>query len=58
MLYVTTRTKQDTFTAARALSEDRAPDGGFYVPMRLPRLDRREIKKLGERLFRKMWLTC
>lgn len=51
MLYVTTRTKQDTFTAARALSEDRAPDGGFYVPMRLPRLDRREIKKLGEKTF-------
>lgn len=35
MLYVTTRTDRDTYTAFRALREDRAPDGGFFVPMNL-----------------------
>ena len=51
MLYLTTRTKNDTYTAARALSEDRSPDGGFYVPLRLPQFDKREIKELGKRSF-------
>ena len=51
MLYVSTRSKQDTYTAARALSEDRAPDGGFFVPLKLPRLDKREIRQLGEKNF-------
>lgn len=34
MLYVTTRNDRDTFTAQKALMEDRAVDGGFYVPFR------------------------
>lgn len=33
MLYATTRSDHDTFTAQRALKEGCAPDGGFYVPM-------------------------
>ena len=32
MLYETTRSKVATYTAQRALKEERAPDGGFYVP--------------------------
>lgn len=36
MLYVTTRSNQEIYTAQRALAEDRAPDGGFYVPFRAP----------------------
>ena len=51
MLYLTTRRKNDTHTAAVALSNDRGPDGGFYVPLKLPRLDQRQIRKLGENSF-------
>lgn len=51
MLYLTTRTQLDTYTAARVLSEDRSPDGGFYVPRALPHLDKRDIRKLGEQSF-------
>ena len=51
MLYLTTRSKQNTYTAARALTEDRGPDGGFYVPLQLPRLDDSEIKSLGANSF-------
>lgn len=47
MLYVTTRVKQDTFTAAHALNEDRGPEGGFFVPMRLPEFSEAEIKAMG-----------
>ena len=36
MLYATTRSKVATYTAQRALGEERAPDGGFYVPTRYP----------------------
>ena len=51
MLYVTTRTKNDTYTAAHALSEDRAPDGGFYVPLQLPKFDQSELAQLGKKSF-------
>ncbi|MDO5399769.1 MAG: hypothetical protein Q4F17_02150 [Eubacteriales bacterium] len=39
MLYVTTRTDCETFTAQRALSENRGPDGGLYLPFQRPVLD-------------------
>ena len=51
MLYVTTRIKQDAFTANRALSESRGPEGGFFLPMRLPRLNESQIMALGEKSF-------
>ena len=51
MLYVTTRTKNDTFTAARALAEDRSSDGGLFVPLRLPQFDPAQIRQLGEQSF-------
>lgn len=51
MLYQTTRTKNDTYTAARALSEDRSPDGGFFVPLKLPQFDKQQIRHLGEKSF-------
>ena len=51
MLYVTTRSNKETYTSARALSEDRAPDGGFFVPMRLPLFDNRKIQELGKKNF-------
>lgn len=40
MLYATTRSKVATYTAQRALKEERAPDGGFYIPTRIPQYDR------------------
>ena len=51
MLYVTTRIGEDAFTASRALAENRGPDGGFYVPMRLPRFNRDQIAELGQKTF-------
>ena len=44
MLYVTTRDSRDAYTANRALSENRGPEGGFYVPMRLPHFEAEELK--------------
>ncbi len=35
MLYISTRSKMDSFTMYRALHEKCAPDGGAYVPFRL-----------------------
>lgn len=51
MLYVTTRLDQDAYTAHRALTESRAPDGGFYTPMQLPVFSQAEIARLGEKTF-------
>lgn len=43
MLYVTTRNNVDTFTAQRALAENRGPDGGLYLPFRDLKLDVSEM---------------
>ena len=51
MLYVTTRTQQDAFTAFRALSENRGPEGGFFVPMQFPQFDKQQIAALGHKPF-------
>lgn len=51
MLYATTRNERETYTAQRALRENRAPDGGLFVPYRLPRLAAEDIAGLGERSF-------
>ena len=34
MLYLTTRSSRDAYTAQRALRESRGPDGGMYLPFR------------------------
>lgn len=39
MLYATTRNKTDTYTPHRTLLDDRAPDGGYFVPFRVPVVD-------------------
>ena len=46
MLYATTRSKVATYTAQRALKEERAPDGGFYIPTRFPFYDRDSLLAL------------
>lgn len=51
MLYVTTRNNRDTHTAQRALWEDRAGDGGFYVPFREPSFTAEEMDALRTMTF-------
>ena len=51
MLYVTTRSGKDAFTVNQALSEQRADDGGFYVPMKNPFFDRAQMKALADKSF-------
>ena len=51
MLYVTTRSSEETYTASKPLSDSRAPDGGFFVPMKMPFFDRQQIKELGKKSF-------
>lgn len=46
MLYITTREKYDAYTAARTLAGDRAPDGGWYLPFRMPYFDDEGITAL------------
>lgn len=51
MLYVTTRNKNDAFTAYRALTNDLAPDGGRFVPFRMPEYTEEEIAQLRDKTF-------
>ena len=51
MLYVTTRDKHNAYTVARAIEEDRAPDGGFYLPFRMPHFEPEELAALKEKSF-------
>lgn len=51
MLYVTTRSSRDAFTASRTLHESQAPDGGGYLPLRLEPLDPAAVEGLMERGF-------
>ena len=47
MLYKTTREINDAYTAYRALHENAAPDGGAFVPFRMPSLTAQEIDVLA-----------
>ncbi len=47
MLYVTTRNQIDTYTVYHALHEDRSPDGGMFVPFRLPVFTAQELEALA-----------
>ena len=51
MLYASTRDDRDAFTSARTLGADFAPDGGLYVPFRLPIFSPQEIRELLELSF-------
>ena len=51
MLYVTTRNKFDTYTSYRANLSDRGPDGGLYLPFRMPELSKEELQLLSEQGF-------
>ncbi len=51
MLYITTRNPADSFTAHRVLTDNRASDGGMFLPMQMPVLSEYEIRRLGEKSF-------
>ena len=51
MLYITTRSNHDAYTAYRTLGQGRGPDGGLFVPFQMPRLDREQIFELREKSF-------
>lgn len=51
MLYVTTRSDRDVFTAQRVLRENRGPDGGFYVPFRMSGFSKEELEEMAARPF-------
>lgn len=51
MLYVTTRSKLDVYTPQRTLTQNRAPDGGLFVPFHSPVFSEEEIAALKEKTF-------
>lgn len=51
MLYVSSRSKTESFTSHRTLCADRAPDGGAFLPYRIPNFDSGELKALCEGSF-------
>ncbi len=48
MLYVSTRSKTESFTAYRALQEELAADGGQYVPFHIPVLEEGDLRALRQ----------
>ena len=51
MLYITTRSRRDAYTAQRALRESRGPDGGMYLPFRGPSYSSEEWRELAAAPF-------
>lgn len=51
MLYVTTRSTNDAYTAARVMNQDRGPDGGLFIPYRLPAFTPAEIYEMSKNPF-------
>lgn len=49
MLYASTRSKTETYTAQRTLWQNRASDGGYFVPLKIPQFKRTEIIKMRNR---------
>lgn len=48
MLYASTRSKVETYTAQRTVWSERAADGGFFVPISLPLFKRSEIMRMKD----------
>lgn len=46
MLYVTSRDDLTVYTSEQAVTERRAPDGGFFIPFRIPKLSAGERNAL------------
>lgn len=51
MLYITTRNKNEVFTAAVTLQRHLSPDGGMFVPFRVTGWDSKAVAAMGEKTF-------
>lgn len=51
MLYVTTRSDRDAYTAHRVLTADFGTDGGQFVPRQIPRFGEDELREVASRSF-------
>ncbi len=51
MLYATTRSNHDVFTTYKAIHTDCAPDGGLYLPFRLPQWEQDQILAMAQQSF-------
>lgn len=51
MLYITTRSKHDAYTAHRTMNQDCGSDGGLFIPMRMPVLNKEELSALADKSF-------
>lgn len=51
MLYITTKSDKDAFTAYKALHDSYCADGGRYIPFRLPVYEQTDILALKEKNF-------
>ena len=51
MLYVTTRNDKDAYTVYRAMHNATGPDGGGFLPFRLPKFSQEELAALAEQSF-------
>jgi len=51
VLYITTREKNDHFTAYRTLCNEYGPDGGLYIPFQKIKFSSDEIAQLKEKSF-------
>jgi len=51
MLYLSTRSKHDTYTAYRTIHNHFAPDGGLFLPFHLPVLEPGQIEELSSRSY-------
>ena len=58
MLYATTRDPEGAYTAQWALTSDRAPDGGFYVPYRPVYFYGSTLRSLSEKSFLAIEAEC
>lgn len=51
MLYISSRSKTDSFTSHRTLCTDRAPDFGVYIPYKTPFFTKSELQELCSKPF-------
>jgi len=51
MLYISSRSKTDSFTAHRTLCADHAPDGGVFIPYQMPQYSGEELQQLKHTSF-------
>ena len=49
MLYLSTRNTLDAYTAYRAMHEQFTPDGGYYVPFRLPSFSKEDLAEFKQK---------